>query len=201
VWFAHLVKLDRDEIAQLGATGTGIAHCPQSNGRLGSGIADIPALEAAGVPVSIGVDGAASNEAADMISETHAAWLMQRARRGELARSRADGGTSEGGADAARIEDVVRWGTAGGAAVLGMDAIGTLEVGKAADIAIYQLDDPRYFGLHDIAIAPVASGGRPSLRALLVAGRVVAEHDAIPGLDLAELNAAARAAVRQLQKS
>jgi cytosine/adenosine deaminase-related metal-dependent hydrolase len=200
VWFAHLVKLDRDEIAQLGATGTGIAHCPQSNGRLGSGIADIPALEAAGVPVSIGVDGAASNEAADMISETHAAWLMQRARRGELARSRADGGTSEGGADAARIEDVVRWGTAGGAAVLGMDAIGTLEVGKAADIAIYQLDDPRYFGLHDIAIAPVASGGRPSLRALLVAGRVVAEHDAIPGLDLAELNAAARAAVRQLQQ-
>jgi cytosine/adenosine deaminase-related metal-dependent hydrolase len=160
VWFAHLVKLDRDEIAQLGATGTGIAHCPQSNGRLGSGIADIPALEAAGVPVSIGVDGAASNEAADMISETHAAWLMQRARRGELARSRASGNT-EGGADAARIEDVVRWGTAGGAAVLGMDAIGTLEVGKAADIAIYQLDDPRYFGLHDIAIAPVASGGRP----------------------------------------
>jgi cytosine/adenosine deaminase-related metal-dependent hydrolase len=128
---------------------------------LGSGIADIPALEAAGVPVSIGVDGAASNEAADMISETHAAWLMQRARRGELARSRANGGNTEGGADAARIEDVVRWGTAGGAAVLGMDAIGTLEVGKAADIAIYQLDDPRYFGLHDIAIAPVASGGRP----------------------------------------
>jgi cytosine/adenosine deaminase-related metal-dependent hydrolase len=200
VWFAHLVKLERDEIAQLGATGTGIAHCPQSNGRLGSGIADIPALEAAGVPVSIGVDGAASNEAADMISETHAAWLMQRARRGELARSRANGGNTEGGADAARIEDVVRWGTAGGAAVLGMDAIGTLEVGKAADIAIYQLDDPRYFGLHDLAIAPVASGGRPSLRALLVAGRVVAEHDAIPGLDLVELNAAARAAVQQLQQ-
>lgn len=199
VWFAHLVKLDRDEIAQLGASGTGIAHCPQSNGRLGSGIADIPALEAAGVPVSIGVDGAASNEAADMISETHAAWLMQRARRGELARSRADGGASEGGADAARIEDVVRWGTAGGAAVLGLDAIGTLEVGKAADIAIYRLDDPRYFGLHDLAIAPVASGGRPSLRALLVGGRVVAEHDAIPGLDLAELGAQARAAVARLR--
>ncbi|MRW94667.1 amidohydrolase family protein [Duganella sp. FT80W] len=200
VWFAHLVKLDRDEIGQLGATGTGIAHCPQSNGRLGSGIADIPALEAAGVPVSIGVDGAASNEAADMISETHAAWLMQRARRGELARPRALGGDSEGGADAARIEDVVRWGTAGGAAVLGLDAIGTLEVGKAADIAIYKLDDPRYFGLHDIAIAPVASGGRPSLRALLVGGRVVAEHDAIPGIDMAQLAAQAREAVATLQR-
>src|SRR5207245_1018425 len=128
---------DADEIRLLGVSGTGIAHCPQSNGRLGSGIADIPALEAAGVPVSLGVDGAASNEAADMISEAHAAWLMQRARRGYNARSRAEGGSFEGGADAVRVEDVVRWGTAGGAAVLGMDAIGTLQPGKAADIAIY----------------------------------------------------------------
>lgn len=200
VWFAHLVKLGTDEIRQLGATGTGIAHCPQSNGRLGSGIANIPALEAAGVPVSIGVDGAASNEAADMISETHAAWLLQRARRGHGARPRAEGGDHEGGADAARVEDVVRWGTAGGAAVLGLDAVGTLQPGKAADLAIYRLDDPRCFGLHDPAIAPVASGGRPALRALLVAGRVVVEHDAIPGLDLGELGAAARDAVLRLQQ-
>lgn len=200
VWFAHLVKLDADEIAQLGATGTGIAHCPQSNGRLGSGIADIPALEAAGVPVSIGVDGAASNEAADMISETHAAWLMQRARAGHQARSRADGGDMEGGAGAARIEDVVRWGTSGGAAVLGLDKVGALAPGMAADIAIYRLDDPRYFGLHDVAIAPVASAGRPALRALLVGGKIVAEHDAIPGVDLQELGARARQAVRELRR-
>lgn len=79
VWFAHLVKLLPEEIALLGRTGTGIAHCPQSNGRLGSGIADLLALEQAGVPVSLGVDGAASNEAADMQSEAHAAWLLQRA--------------------------------------------------------------------------------------------------------------------------
>ncbi|MGP4879633.1 amidohydrolase family protein, partial [Klebsiella pneumoniae] len=76
VWFAHLVKLLPEEIALLGRTGTGIAHCPQSNGRLGSGIADLLALEQAGVPVSLGVDGAASNEAADMQSEAHAAWLL-----------------------------------------------------------------------------------------------------------------------------
>ncbi|WP_420997886.1 amidohydrolase family protein [Cupriavidus sp. 30B13] len=200
VWFAHLVKLGAGEIRQLGASGAGIAHCPQSNGRLGSGIADIPALEAAGVPVSLGVDGAASNEAADMISEAHAAWLLQRARRGHEARARAEGGSFEGGAGAARVEDVVRWGTAGGAAVLGLDAVGTLQPGKAADLAIYRLDDPRCFGLHDPAIAPVASGGRPALRALLVAGRVVAEHDAIPGLDMAALGAAARDAVRRLQE-
>lgn len=199
VWFAHLVKLSAPEIHALGETGTGIAHCPQSNGRLGSGIADIPALEAAGVPVSIGVDGAASNEAADMISETHAAWLMQRARRGELARARADGGQTEGGADAARVEDVVRWGTAGGAAVLGLEGLGTVAPGQAADLAIYRLDDPRYFGLHDPAIAPVASGGRPALRALLVGGRVLVEDDAIPGIDLGALAVQARVAVARLK--
>lgn len=88
VWFAHLVKLLPEEIALLGRTGTGIAHCPQSNGRLGSGIADLLALEQAGVPVSLGVDGAASNEAADMQSEAHAAWLLQRARKGMLAQPR-----------------------------------------------------------------------------------------------------------------
>lgn len=200
VWFAHLVKLLPEEIRLLGQTGTGIAHCPQSNGRLGSGIADIVALEAAGVPISIGVDGAASNEAADMQSEAHAAWLLQRARKGEQARPRYAGGTFEGGADAASIEDVVRWGTAGGAHVLGLPAVGTLAVGQAADIAIYRLDDPRYFGLHDPAIGPVACGGRASLKALLIGGRQVVMDDRIPGLDMAELGREAAKAVLDLQR-
>ena len=200
VWFAHLVKLDADEIALLGATSTGVAHCPQSNGRLGSGIAPVRALEDAGAVVSIGVDGAGSNEAADMISEVHAAWLMQRARGGEAARALHRGGAGEIGAGAASVDDVVRWGTAGGAQVLGLDAIGRLEVGMAADIAIYALDrDPRYFGLHDLAIAPVASGGRAHLKALLVGGARVVEDGAIAGLDMAELARSARAAVRELQ--
>ncbi|WP_417662083.1 amidohydrolase family protein [Pseudomonas sp.] len=200
VWFAHLVKLLPDEIRMLGQTGTGIAHCPQSNGRLGSGIADIVALEAAGVPVSIGVDGAASNEAADMLSETHAAWLLQRARKGQLAEPRYAGGQFEGGADAASIEDVVRWGSTGGAKVLGLDALGGLAVGMAADLAIYALDDPRYFGLHDLAIAPVACGGRARLQALLVGGKRVVENDHIAGLDMAALGREAAAAVRGLQQ-
>ena len=198
VWFAHLVKLDEAEIALLGRTGTGIAHCPQSNGRLGSGIAPIRALEAAGVPVSIGVDGAASNEAADMISETHAAWLMQRARRGQEATPAWRGGHFEGGADEATVEDVVRWGSSGGARVLGLGALDGLQVGQQADIALYRLDDPRYFGLHDPAIGPVASGGRPFLKALWVGGRAVVRDDAIPGLDLAELGSQARRAVAQM---
>lgn len=200
VWFAHLVKLDADEIALLGATGTGIAHCPQSNGRLASGIAPVRALEAAGVAVSIGVDGAASNEAADMISEVHAAWLMQRARGGEAATAVCRGGAGEAGARDASVEDVVRWGTAGGAQVLGLTGTGCLAPGMAADLAIYALDqDPRHFGLHDVAVAPVASGGRAHLKALLVGGERVVEHGAIPGLDVAELGRAARAAVRELQ--
>lgn len=199
VWFAHLVKLDAEEIQLLGASGTGIAHCPQSNGRLGSGIADVVAMEAAGMQVSIGVDGAASNEACDMISETHAAWLMQRAKAGERARPCYAGGDEEGGAHAATVEDVVRWGTAGGARVLGLDAVGSLQVGMAADLAIYRLDQPRYFGLHDPAIGPVVGGGRPTLRALLVGGRLTVDNDQLPDLDLAELGAQARDAVRRLQ--
>lgn len=198
VWFAHLVKLDMAEIGLLGQTGTGIAHCPQSNGRLGSGIAPIRQLEEAGVPISIGVDGAASNEAADMVSETHAAWLMQRARRGQEAKPDYDGGDFEGGADAASVEDVVRWGTTGGAQILGLSGVNGLQSGQQADIALYRLDDPRYFGLHDPAIGPVVAGGRPYLQALFVGGKTVVQDDRIPGVDLAELGRQAQAAVRSL---
>ena len=200
VWFAHLVKLDADEIDRLGATRTGIAHCPQSNGRLGSGIAPVRELEAAGARISIGVDGAASNEAADMLSETHAAWLMQRARAGEAALAHYRGGRGEdNAAAAATVEDVVRWGTAGGAEVLGLPAVGTLMVGQAADIAVYRLDrDPRYFGLHDPAVGPVASGGAAHLATLLVGGREVVKQGKLPGLDLSELGAQARTAVKKL---
>ena len=198
VWFAHLVRLDADEIALLGATGTGIAHCAQSNGRLGSGIAPVRALQDAGVPGSPGGDGAA-NEAADMVSEVYAAWLMQRARAGEAALPVSRGGVGEHGADAATVEDVVRWGTAGGAQVLGLPGTGTLAPGQAADIALYALgDDPRYFGVHDVAAAPVVCAGAAKLRALLVGGRTVVRDGAVPGLDVQAVGREARAAVATL---
>jgi 8-oxoguanine deaminase len=211
VWYAHMVHLDDSEIRLCADTGTGIAHCPQSNGRLGSGIARVPEMLAAGVPVSLAVDGAASNEAADMQSEAHACWLMHRAdpRAGE--RPHFPGSSGErspqpghqlqqpgGDAAAMSVEDVVHIGTAGGARVLGLDGIGTLQVGMAADLAVYDLDDVRYMGLHDAAIGPVASGGRARLRALLVAGRVVAQNDTIPGLDLAELRHEAQTLVQRM---
>jgi cytosine/adenosine deaminase-related metal-dependent hydrolase len=82
VWFAHLVHLDESELALLAATKTGMAHCPQSNARLGSGIAPADALDRLGGRVALAADGAASNEACDMVSEMHAAWLLHRAAKG-----------------------------------------------------------------------------------------------------------------------
>ncbi len=201
VSFAHLVKLDHEEIALLGMTGTGIAHCPQSNGRLASGIAPVVALARAGAQVGIGVDGAASNEAADMISEVHAAWLMQRARAGLETQALYRGGAGEDAAAAVvTIEDVVRWATAGGADLFGLDQVGRLLPGMAADIAVYRLDHPRYLGLLDPAIGPVACAGAADLALLLVAGRPVVRDGGIPGLDLAEMADQARRAVRRLQQ-
>lgn len=200
VWFAHLVKLLPEEIQILGQTKTGVAHCPQSNARLGSGIADLVSLEKAGMTISIGVDGAASNEAADMLSETHAAWLLQRARKGMLAKPQYEGGMFEGGADAASIEDIIRWGTVGGAKVLGLDQVGTIEIGQQADLVLYRLDDPRYLGLHDMAIGPIASGGRAHIKAMFIAGKMVIENDQIPDLDMMELASQAKQSVKLLQQ-
>ncbi|MGH8682457.1 MAG: amidohydrolase family protein [Burkholderiales bacterium] len=183
VWFAHMVHLSESEIRLVAETGTGTAHCPGSNCRLGSGVAPVPELVRAGAPVSIGVDGTASNEGGDSISEAHTCWYVHRAVKG---------------ASATTVEDVIHWGTRGGARVLGIDNVGTIEVGRAADLAVYELDQLRYAGLHDPAIGPVASGGRPKLRLLTVQGRVVVENDAIPGLDLPRLLARAREAVRKL---
>lgn len=183
VWFAHMVHVSESEIRLVAETGTGTAHCPASNCRLGSGIAPVPELARAGAPVSLGVDGSASNEAGDPLSEAHTCWYVHRALRG---------------AGAVTVEDVIHWGTRGGACVLGIDNIGAIEPGRAADLAVYDLAEPRYAGLHDPAIGPVASGGRPKLRLLTVQGRVVVENDAIPGLDLPRLLARAREAVRRL---
>jgi 8-oxoguanine deaminase len=200
VWYAHMVHLDDDEIAFCASSGTGIAHCPQSNARLGSGIARVPELLAAGARVGLAVDGAASNEAADMLSEAHACWLVHRA--DPRAGPRRDAKRAGGDAAAVTVEDVVRIGSAGGAQLLGLPGVGTLEVGMAADLAVYDLSrDPRFFGLHDIALGPVVSGARPLLRALLVDGCVVVENDRIPGLDLDQLGRDAQALVATMQEA
>lgn len=183
VWLAHLVHVDDDEIRILAETGTGMSHCPQSNCRLGSGIAPAERLAALGGTVSLAVDGAASNESADMISEMNSAWHTHRATKG---------------AGAVSIEEVVRWASANGARVLGFDEAGVIAPGKLADLAIFDLSHPRYFGLHDPLIGPVAGGGSAQLRHLIVGGRMVVEDGEIPGLDIAKLRHEAASVVARL---
>lgn len=183
VFFAHLVTVTPPEVAALARTRTGMAHCPQSNCRLGSGIAPAVALSGQGGRVGLGVDGAGSNEAADMISEAHMAWLVHRSRHG---------------AASVTVEDVVHWGTAGGADLLGLGQVGTLSPGMAADLMIYALDHPRYAGLHDPAIGPVAGGGQAHVKLGFCQGRIVVQDGRLPGLDVPGLMRESRAAVAKM---
>ena len=175
-WFAHLVDLKPSEVALLTETGTAMAHCPQANARLGSGIAPAAALHNRGGTVSLAVDGAAANEAADMGAALHSAFALQRAAHG---------------ARALRPETVLHWATAGGAKALGLPAIGMLAPGMAADLAILDLSMPRTFGLHDPALAPVVAGNL-AVRHSFVAGRPVVVDGTLAGLDLKDLAAEAR---------
>ncbi|MBN1249879.1 MAG: 8-oxoguanine deaminase [Anaerolineae bacterium] len=140
VWFAHGVHVNPEEIAQLAATHTGIAHCPSSNMRLASGIAPVRAYVDAGVPVALGVDGSASNDSSHMLAEARMAMLLQRVM-----------GTPAG----LTAEESLWLATRGGAEVLGRDDIGQLTPGKAADIIGFRLDRLAYAGaaVHD----PVAA--------------------------------------------
>lgn len=185
VWFAHVVHPTADDITTFGATGTAVAHCPTSNGRLGSGIAPIADMLAAGVPVGLGVDGAASNESGRMDEELHQALLVARLR---------------GGSTAMSARQVLRMATMGGARVLGRDTdLGSLEVGKLADIALWRVD-----GLPGADIAdPVCTlvfGSRSQLELLLIGGRAIVEYDHLLTADtraLARRSAAASAALRE----
>jgi cytosine/adenosine deaminase-related metal-dependent hydrolase len=124
VWHAHCVKLDASEIALFARSGTGVAHCPCSNCRLGSGIAPVRAMRDAGVKVGLGVDGSASNDAGNLVAEARQALLLQRVSRG---------------ADAMSAREALEIATVGGAAVLGRSDCGALEVGKRADVAIWDV--------------------------------------------------------------
>ena len=164
VWFAHGVHLNDGEIARVAATGTGVAHCPSSNLRLGAGVCRVADLMRAGANVGLGVDGAASNEDSNLSMELHQALL--------LARGRA---AMRGDPDAATALDARgawRLATAGGAACLGRDDCGTLEPGKCADVAFFRIDDLAHAGIEDplaaLALAPPARA-----EAVVVNGKVV----------------------------
>ncbi len=154
VWHAHCVKLDAGEIDLFARTGTGVAHCPCSNCRLGSGIAPIRAMRDAGVKVGLGVDGSASNDAADLLAEARQAMLLQRVSLG-----------SEG----MKAREALWLAAKGGAEVLGRDDLGSLEVGKRADFAVFDMS-----GL-------ATSGAWDPIAALVLCAPLRAKHTYVEG--------------------
>jgi cytosine/adenosine deaminase-related metal-dependent hydrolase len=156
--------LNDGEIARVAATGTGVAHCPSSNLRLGAGVCRVADLMRAGAIVGLGVDGAASNEDSNLSMELHQALL--------LARGRAAMGDDPDAATALDARGAWRLATAGGAACLGRDDCGTLEPGKCADVAIFRIDDLSHAGIEDpLAALALAPPGRAE--AVVVNGKIV----------------------------
>jgi cytosine/adenosine deaminase-related metal-dependent hydrolase len=183
VWFAHAIHLDDPAVKKIGDTATGVAHCPSSNARLGAGIARTRDLRDAGARVGLGVDGAASNEAGSLLEEVRHALLFARA---------------TGGPQALTVRDALELATLGGAAVIGRtDEIGSLEVGKLADLALWRIDG---FAHADIAdpVAALVLGAPPPLDLLLVNGSPVVERDRVVTVDEDELARECRVVHRTL---
>ena len=168
VWHAHCVKLDMAEIDLFARSLTGVAHCPCSNCRLGSGIAPIRAMRDAGVRVGLGVDGSASNDAGNLMAEARQAMLLQRVARG---------------ADAMPAREALEIATLGGARVLGRgDDCGSLEVGKRADVAIWDVSGIEAAGSWDKVALLLA--GPMRVRDLIVEGRRVVKEGQMATIDL-----------------
>ncbi|WP_223424448.1 8-oxoguanine deaminase [Tateyamaria pelophila] len=167
VWHAHCVKLDATEIALFAETGTGVAHCPCSNCRLGSGIAPVRAMRDAGVPVSIGVDGSASNDASNLVAEARQAMLLQRV---------------VNGADAMSVREALEIATRGGANVLGRPDCGRISLGSRADIAIWDVSGIEAAGSWDPAALLLS--GPTTVRDLFVEGRQVVRDGQMTTFDL-----------------
>jgi len=169
VWLAHGIHIDDGEMARLGTAGTGVAHCPSSNARVAAGMCRVTDLRAAGCPVGLGVDGVASNEVGGLFGELRQALYTARLR--ELR------------PDALMPADVVEMGTRGGARCLGLDDLGSVQVGMRADLAVWPGDD-----LGDIADALTALvlGPDRRVRYLFVEGRAVVADGLLLGTDLAE---------------
>lgn len=184
VWHAHCVKLDAAEIALFAATGTGVAHCPCSNCRLGSGIAPVRAMRDHGVPVGLGVDGSASNDAGNLVAEARQAMLLQRV---------------ANGADAMSAREALEIATRGGADVLGRPDCGRLQTGACADIAIWDISGIEAAGSWD----PVALllAGPTTVRDLIVNGRDVVRDGHVVTFDLASVVARQNTMAQALQAS
>ncbi len=169
VWWAHCVTLNQDEISIMAQTGTGVAHCPNSNMRLGSGIAPIRGLVDAGVRVGLAVDGSASNDSGHMLAEARQAMLLQRVQHGAMAMS---------------AEEALWLGTRGGAAVLGRDDIGCLAPGMAADFIAIRLEHLTFAGAQADPLAALLFCAPPNVDLSVINGKVVVRDGELLGLNL-----------------
>jgi len=172
-WWAHCVHLDDSEIRMMAETGTGVAHCPSSNMRLGSGIAKIRQMLDAGVKVGLAVDGSASNDRSSMLDEARQALLLQRV---------------ENGADGLSVMETLRIGTVGSASVLGRDDIGSLAEGMAADFIGFRTDRPEMAGgaVHD-PVAALLLSSPYTVDLSVINGKIIVEDGSLQGVDMAAL--------------
>jgi cytosine/adenosine deaminase-related metal-dependent hydrolase len=190
VWHAHCVQLDDAGIALFGRTRTGVAHCPCSNMRLASGIAPVRKMLDAGVPVGLGVDGSASNDAGHMLGEVRQAMLLQRVAHWDST-----------GPEAMTARQALEVATLGGAKVLNRDDIGALKPGMAADLALFDTRQIGYAGaLHDPVAALVFC--TPSNTAFtIINGRVVVRDGRLATLDIALLGERHNRLARELAQA
>lgn len=182
VWHAHCVKLDGQEIDLFARSKTGVAHCPCSNCRLGSGIAPVRAMRDAGVPVGLGVDGSASNDVGSLVNEARQTMLLQRVVQG---------------ADAMSAREALEIATRGGAQVLGRDDCGQIAVGKRADIAIWDVSGVQSAGSWDVCAILLA--GPSQVRDLFVEGRRIVADGRVVSFDLSRAIARQGQLVQALQ--
>ncbi|MEU6082712.1 8-oxoguanine deaminase [Streptomyces sp. NPDC047108] len=186
VWMAHCVHMNDNDIAAFGRTGTGVAHCPSSNARLGAGIARVPDMLDAGVPVGLGVDGTASNESGELHTELRNALLVSR-----LGPHREH---------ALNARQALRLGTYGGAQVLGRAGeIGSLEAGKLADLVLWKLDGIGHSSIAD-PVAALVLGAAAPVTLSLVNGRPVVEDGRLTTVDEDAIARSAREQARRLAR-
>lgn len=182
VWHAHCVQLDADEIALFASSNTGVAHCPCSNCRLGSGIAPIKAMSAAGLAVGLGVDGSASNDSNNLLAEARQAMLLQRV---------------ANGADAFDPRDALEVATRGGARVLGRTDCGALVPGMRADLAVWDMSGPQAAGAWD-PVAALIMCGPFQARDVFVEGRQIVRDAMITGLNINDVIVRAQSSMQRL---
>lgn len=186
VWMAHCVHMNDADIAAFGRTRTGVAHCPSSNARLAAGIARVPDMLKAGVPVGLGVDGTASNESGELHTELRNALLINRL------------GAHRESALTAR--QALRLGTYGGAQVLGRaEQIGSIETGKLADLVLWNLDTLAHSSIADPVIALIFGAAAP-VTLSLVNGRTVVEDNHLTTVDEEAIARSTRAEAQRLAR-